>query len=275
MHEVGHTLGLRHNFRASRVYTRAAARRPGVHEGARHHRLGDGVRADQPQRRRRAARALRHAVQRHARALRLLGDRVRLQAAAAGLSAADERAALEKIAGRSAEPMLAYGTDEDNFLGIDPETLQFDLGSDVIAFAKKRIAIAQELLKRQETRDAARRPGLQRPQALGQLRAARRRPRGQRAVAPDRRRPHGARRAGHRPRPADAGAGRRSSAKRSTSSPAACSRPTAFASRRRCSASSAPTSASAGRRCAAATARRRPTTRRRSRCSACSARCSR
>ena len=31
MHEVGHTLGLRHNFRASRVYTDAAARRPGVH----------------------------------------------------------------------------------------------------------------------------------------------------------------------------------------------------------------------------------------------------
>jgi hypothetical protein len=69
-----------------------------------------------------------------------------------GLSAADERAALEKIAGRSAEPLLAYGTDEDNFIGVDPETLQFDLGGDVIAFAKKRIAIAQELLKRQETR---------------------------------------------------------------------------------------------------------------------------
>ena len=69
-----------------------------------------------------------------------------------GLSAADERAALEKIAGRSAEPLLAYGTDEDNFVGVDPETLQFDLGSDVVAFAKKRIEIAQELLKRQETR---------------------------------------------------------------------------------------------------------------------------
>ena len=31
MHEVGHTLGLRHNFRASTVYTPEAARRPGVH----------------------------------------------------------------------------------------------------------------------------------------------------------------------------------------------------------------------------------------------------
>ena len=43
MHEVGHTLGLRHNFRASRVYTEAAAVRPGVHARQRHHRLGDGV----------------------------------------------------------------------------------------------------------------------------------------------------------------------------------------------------------------------------------------
>ena len=57
-----------------------------------------------------------------------------------------------QIAARSAEPMLAYGTDEDFFLGIDPESLQFDLGSDVVAFAKKRITIAQDLLRRQESR---------------------------------------------------------------------------------------------------------------------------
>ena len=69
-----------------------------------------------------------------------------------GLSAADERAALERIAGRSAEPLLAYGTDEDAFIGIDPESLPFDLGSDPVVFAKKRVAIARELLQRQETR---------------------------------------------------------------------------------------------------------------------------
>jgi len=68
------------------------------------------------------------------------------------ISPAAEKAALEKIAARSAEPQLAYGTDEDNFLGIDPESLQNDLGNDAIGFAKKRIAIAQDLLKRQESR---------------------------------------------------------------------------------------------------------------------------
>ena len=153
MHEVGHTLGLRHNFRASRVYTRAAARRPGVHARERHHRLGDGVRADQPERRR-ASRASATARRSATPSARTTTGRSSTPTSrcASGLSAADERAALERIAGRSAEPLLAYGSDEDNFIGVDPETLQFDLGGDVIAFARKRIAIAQELIKRQETR---------------------------------------------------------------------------------------------------------------------------
>jgi hypothetical protein len=63
-----------------------------------------------------------------------------------------EKAELTRIAARSAEPMLAYGTDEDNFLGVDPESLQFDLGADVVAFARKRVDIARDLLARQETR---------------------------------------------------------------------------------------------------------------------------
>ena len=68
------------------------------------------------------------------------------------LADADEKEALARIAGRSAEPLLAFGTDEDTSLGLDPETLQLDLGDDVVAFARKRIAIAQDLLRRQETR---------------------------------------------------------------------------------------------------------------------------
>jgi hypothetical protein len=64
-----------------------------------------------------------------------------------------EKPELERIAARSAEPQLAYGTDEDNFLGIDPESLHFDLGNDVLGFAKKRIGIARDLLRRQEQRE--------------------------------------------------------------------------------------------------------------------------
>jgi hypothetical protein len=59
---------------------------------------------------------------------------------------------LARIAARSSEPQLAFGTDEDVFLGIDPDALQFDLGNDPIAFARSRLAIAQDLIRRQETR---------------------------------------------------------------------------------------------------------------------------
>jgi hypothetical protein len=152
MHEVGHTLGLRHNFRASRVYTQQQLADPAF---TKEHGIAGSVMeyapinlnaADEP--RERYGTPFNDTLGPY--------DYWAIEYAykplPSGLSAADERAALEKIAGRSAEPLLAYGTDEDNFIGVDPETLQFDLGSDVIAFARKRIAIAQELLKRQETR---------------------------------------------------------------------------------------------------------------------------
>ena len=155
----------------SRIYTDAAARRPRVHARERHRRLGDGVRADQP-----AAPGRAH--ERHgtcparARAVRLLGDRVRLQA---DRRRTHEKAELQRIAARSSEPQLAYGTDEDNFLGVDPESLHFDLGNDPVAFAKKRIDIARDLIRRQETRAAQARRGLLGAAPLGGLRAARRR----------------------------------------------------------------------------------------------------
>ena len=43
MHEVGHTLGLRHNFRASTVYPLAEDLGPGVEPRTRHLGLGDGL----------------------------------------------------------------------------------------------------------------------------------------------------------------------------------------------------------------------------------------
>ena len=64
-----------------------------------------------------------------------------------------ERAELQRIAARSSEPLLAYGTDEDNFVGLDPETIQLDLGSDPLAFAAKRLEIARDLFRLQETRE--------------------------------------------------------------------------------------------------------------------------
>jgi hypothetical protein len=152
MHEVGHTLGLRHNFRSSRVYTQqqladpAFTRANGISGSVMEYAPINLNGADEP--REKYGTAFNDTLGPYdywaiEYAYRPLGE---------GLSPEAEKAALEKIAARSAEPLLAYGTDEDNFLGIDNESLQFDLGSDVIAFAKKRIGIAQDLLKRQEAR---------------------------------------------------------------------------------------------------------------------------
>ncbi len=148
MHEVGHTLGLRHNFRSSRVYTEAQLADPAF--TAKHGISGS--------------------VMEYA-ALNLAAPGVPLpkqgtvfnatigpydywaiEYAYRPLPSDQETSELAKIAARSAEPLLAFGTDEDNFLGVDPETLHFDLGADVIAFARKRITIARDLLSRQEAR---------------------------------------------------------------------------------------------------------------------------
>ena len=145
MHEVGHTLGLRHNFRASRVFgeqqlsdpefTRTHALTGSVMEYAPINLAGPGGRLVAPFQ-------------------TTLGsyDYWAIEYAYKPIAPADEKAALDKIAGRSGEPELAYGTDEDNFLGIDPEALHFDLGNDQAAFVRKRFAIARDLFKRQESR---------------------------------------------------------------------------------------------------------------------------
>jgi hypothetical protein len=151
MHEVGHTLGLRHNFRASRVYTDKQLSDPqftaangitgSVMEYAAVNLAAPGTPKDK----------LPAAFN------TTLGpyDYWAIEYAYKPIPADQEASELARIASRSSEPLLAYGTDEDNFLGVDPETLQFDLGTDVVAFAKKRVGIARDLLARQEARQLA------------------------------------------------------------------------------------------------------------------------
>jgi Met-zincin/Domain of unknown function (DUF5117) len=150
MHEVGHALGLRHNFRASRAYTEA--------------QLADAefTRANGT-----AGSVMEYAAVNLPRPGQNGG--VPFQTAigpydywaieyaykplAADLTAEAERKELQTIAARSSEPLLAFGTDEDIFFGLDPETIQLDLGADPIAFASKRLDIARDLFQRQETRE--------------------------------------------------------------------------------------------------------------------------
>ncbi len=59
----------------------------------------------------------------------------------------DEATELKKIAARAPEHDLVFATDEDSFLNDDPYVNRWDLGSDPCDFGKTRIALACDLLK--------------------------------------------------------------------------------------------------------------------------------
>jgi Met-zincin/Domain of unknown function (DUF5117)/Domain of unknown function (DUF5118) len=144
MHEVGHSLGLRHNFKASTMLT-----------------------ADQ----------LNDTSITHTRGLvGSVMDYVPINIAPKGKKQGDyypttlgpydywaieyaykpvegdEASELKKIASRAPEHDLVYATDEDSFLNDDPYANRWDLGADPCQFGKDRIALAGELLKDLDSR---------------------------------------------------------------------------------------------------------------------------
>jgi hypothetical protein len=146
MHEVGHALGLRHNFRASRVYNEQQLSDP---EFTRVHGTTGSVMEYN------AINLARPGQRAGTPFMTTLGpyDYWAIEYAYKPIAPAEENAELLRIAARSNEPQLAYGTDEDAAFGIDPETIQFDLGADPIAYAAKRLEIARDLFLRQERRE--------------------------------------------------------------------------------------------------------------------------
>jgi Met-zincin/Domain of unknown function (DUF5117) len=73
-----------------------------------------------------------------------------------GGDAGSEKEMLASITSRVAEPGLAYATDEDTSdFGPDPYIYRFDNGDDPVAFAKHRIAMAERLFGDLETRAVA------------------------------------------------------------------------------------------------------------------------
>ncbi len=150
MHEVGHALGLRHNFKASRWHTQAQ-----LLDAKLTAREGNSASVMDY-----AAINLSAPGQPPVTPFQTtLGpyDYWAIEYAYKPLpgGAAEQKDALDAIARRSADPKLAlalaYGTDEDNALGLDPEALTFDLGRDPIAFARTRMSIARDLIARQTT----------------------------------------------------------------------------------------------------------------------------
>jgi hypothetical protein len=149
MHEVGHVLGLRHNFRASLAYTpseladTAFTRQYGTAASVMDYIPFNLPLAGEPRRE---------------FVMSTVGpyDDWAIEYAYRPLDAAAEARELERIASRASEPRLAYGTDEDagagsHYLAIDPDVNRFDLGADPLAYYRRRVQLSRELWDRLAT----------------------------------------------------------------------------------------------------------------------------
>lgn len=165
MHEIGHTLGLRHNFKASsampyeRLNDTTYTRRHGLTVS-----VMDYAPVNLSPDPRRQGHYFNVEVGAYdVWAIRYAYEPVAAEPAdgalafAGGPSAAveAEREALRRIAAQAAEPLHAYGTDEDNYLGswaVDPQINAWDLGSDPLRFARDRATIVARVLPGLERR---------------------------------------------------------------------------------------------------------------------------
>lgn len=142
MHEVGHTLGLRHNFKASKIYSIKEMNDPAV---AKPHGIVASVMDYTP-----TNIATKDMPQGDFYTPTIgLYDYWAIEYGYKPLSGGTmgEVAELKKIASRSGEKELQYSTDEDTTgSSPDPDSNRFDMGSDPIEFALHRAKITEEQL---------------------------------------------------------------------------------------------------------------------------------
>ncbi|MDH4191061.1 MAG: zinc-dependent metalloprotease [Betaproteobacteria bacterium] len=150
-HEVGHALGLRHNFRASTIYTLeqladpAFTRKNGLSGSVMEYNAWNIALANEAQ---------------GEYVMSTLGpyDYWAIEYAYRPLDPVTESEALARIAARGeSDPRLAYGADEeadDSPAGMDPQVNRRDLGADPLAFARRRMAVSRELWARLQQRAA-------------------------------------------------------------------------------------------------------------------------
>jgi hypothetical protein len=153
MHEVGHTLGLKHNFKASTTITRDQLKDP---DFTRSRGISGSV------------------MDYNAYNLPLKGEKTAainntalgpydywaIEYAYKPLPQAQHSEELSRIAARSTEPALAYADDAEagGFgpnEGFDPLVNRFDLGDDPLAYYQRRMALSKELWARVQSRTPA------------------------------------------------------------------------------------------------------------------------
>ncbi len=149
-HEVGHTIGLRHNFRASTIYTNAQLTDPAFTKVS---GVTGSVMDYNP------VNIALNSEKQAAYWMNTLGpyDFWAVEYGYAEFKPEQESAAIAKIAARSNEPLLAYGTDEDAGFGsalegIDPTVNRSDLTNDPLAYYAKRVTLARELWDKMEAK---------------------------------------------------------------------------------------------------------------------------
>jgi hypothetical protein len=146
MHEVGHTLGLRHNFRGSTVYPLAKISDPTF---SKTNGISGSVMDYNP---------LNIAVKGESQGAYVeptIGpyDYWAIEYAYKPLPKATEAEELMRIAARGAtDPLLAFSSDEEAIAGLDPQASQFDLGTEPLLYLQKRLVISQELWQRLQAR---------------------------------------------------------------------------------------------------------------------------
>jgi hypothetical protein len=151
MHEVGHTLGLKHNFKASTTVSQAQLRDPAFTQS----RGISGSVMDYN-----AYNLPLKGEAKTAVSNTTLGayDYWAIEYAYRPLAVHNQAAELKRIAARSTEPALAYADDADAEGGptgnLDPMANRFDLGDDPLAYYRKRLKLSQELWQRVQDRPA-------------------------------------------------------------------------------------------------------------------------
>jgi hypothetical protein len=142
MHEVGHTLGLRHNFKASTMLPNDKLNDTAI---TRKQGLVGSVMDYAP------INLAPKGVKQGDYFTTTIGpyDYWAIEYAYKPLTGGTdgEYEKLQEIATRCAGPGLDYGTDEDLFTTADPSVNQWDLGADPMKYAQDRMLLTQELLK--------------------------------------------------------------------------------------------------------------------------------
>ncbi len=144
-HEVGHTLGLKHNFKASTAIKAADLKKPGT-------QLATSVMDYNPYNI-----PLRGEPTGDLN-MKGLGvyDKWAIEYAYSAIATEQEASALAGIAGKSnTNPMLVYADDADAGFGsdgLDPLANRFDMGDDPLAYYKRRVKLSQELFETVQSR---------------------------------------------------------------------------------------------------------------------------